>query len=646
MIQRVFLVTALLLFITACDSLVYSPDKENYVEINAEPATLQISWNEEPETLGLWDRVTIGYDVDIEVDLFSLEVFLTLNGDVVAEAREGQPLVWDTTTMPDGIYNASLVATARSGTGSLAERLGTEKSITFNTEKKIWVDNGEMDQIEAPEFTLLEDGSLKLEWEPYDRPRFKGYSVREYEICSDGCQRTFIGAADSTSWIDLNYDGRDRTYAIRAVDLRRRGSKPGVIATFSTPVRPTEVVDVTSQHTSETFISWEKTRFPLSFFSYSIVKNAQSDSGVDPGTVAEIFDVEQTSTTIPTPLGTRNRFYLSTKSASPFDSSTEFYEPSSLHPVDITVGQTFGSDIRKVRFMLYNNQSQHYLMYADGILHHLDDSTLEVINSKEVESSGDPLTMEFLAFSKARNEILFADNPMLRIYDMSTLQIKKEIDLREIYTDVDFPLISNMRLDDTGNLWHATGYRSGYRYWYRRGIGALNVDTEQKLSGTYFDVRGKSYGDVHPGGKYVIAYIEDIWRDPGIFKYDDGSLEHFYSPLTVSASGFLEDGISYVGLSTSGPDLETIEVRTIEGNSLVWSMTFPDDHRGYSHNLEENHFSYVSESEGGLIVRSLDDGSLIEKISYEKVALDELYHALRDIVWLNNGIYEWIDELK
>lgn len=646
MIQRVFLVTALLLFITACDTLVYSPNKENYVEIDAEPAPLQISWNEEPETLGVWDRVTIGYDVDIEVDLFSLEVFLTLNGDVVAEASEGQPLVWDTTTMQDGIYNASLVATARSGTGSLAERLGAEKSITFNTEKKVWVDNGEMDQIEAPEFTLLEDGSLKLEWEPYNRPRFKGYSVSEYEICADGCQRAFIGAPDSTSWIDLNYDGRDRSYAIRAVDLRRRGSKPGEKATFSTPVRPTAVVDVTSQNTSETIISWEKTKFPLSFFSYSIVKNAQPEPGIDPGTLAEIFDVEQTSTTIPTPLGTRNRFYLSTKSASPFDSSTEFYEPSSLNPVDITVGQTFGSDISKVRFMLYNSRSQHYLMYADGILFLLDESTLEIIKSREVESASDPLTMQFLAFSKARNEILFADNPVLRIYDMSTLQIKKEIDLREIYTDVDFPLISNMRLDDTGNLWYATGYRVSYRYWYRRGIGAMNVDTEQKLSGTHFDVRGKSYGDVHPGGEYVIAYIEDIWRDPGIFKYVDGTLEHFYSPLTVNASGFLEDGISYVGLSTSGPDLETIEVRTIEGNSLVWSMTFPDDHRGYSHNLEENHFSYVSESEGGLIVRSLDDGSLLEKVTYEKVALDERYHALNDFVWLNNGIYEWIDELK
>lgn len=643
MTQRVILVAISLLFITACDNLVYSPDKENYVEIHPEPTPLHISWNQAQETIGVWDRVTIEYDVDIEVELFSLDVFLSINGDVVAEAKEGKPLVWDTTTLRDGLYEASLIATARSGTGSLAERLGAEKSITFNTEKSIWVDNGDMDQLKAPKFTLLENGSLKLNWESYTRPRFKGYSIIEKGICDEGCERVLIEAADSTTWIDLNYDGRDRTYAVDVVDMRRRGNGRGKEATFSTSISPTSILNITSQNNSETLVTWEKSKYPLSFFSYSIIDNFHPDH--NPKVISEITNIEKTSTTFPTPFGTRYRFYLATISVSPLDSNGAFYIPSSTIPIDVSVGQTFGQDISKIRFLHYNKQNQNYLMYADETLYLLDGSTLNILDSQDVISLGTTLTMRFISYSEVRGEVVFADNYILKIHDMTTLELKKEIDLRNIYPDIDFPLASNLQLGDDGILWYSTGYKYYNSYRYTNGIGAINIDSEEKISGTHYDSGRTGLGSIHPNGELIIAYIEELWRDPGFFRYKNGSLEHVYSPLSAAAAGFLKDGTSYLGLSTSGPEYESIEVRKIEDNSLTWSMRFPDDHRGYTHNIEENHFSYVSESEGGLILRKLTDGSVIDIISYDKVSLDESYHVVNNLVWLNNGIYEWMDEL-
>lgn len=644
MTQRVILVAILLLFITACDNLVYSPDKENYVEIDPEPTPLHISWNQAQETIGVWDRVTIEYDVDIEVELFSLDVFLSINGDVVAEAKEGKPLVWDTTTMRDGLYEASLIATARSGTGSLAERLGAEKSITFNTEKNIWVDNGEMDRLKAPEFTLLDDGSLKLEWEQYNRPRFKGYSVIEKEICNVRCERIFIEAADSTSWIDLNYDGRDRTYAIDVVDMRRRDNKHGYEATFTTSVKPTRLLDVSSRNYSETVVNWEKTNYPISFFSYTIIDKYHPDH--NPEVISEVRNIEQTTTTFPSPFGMRHRFYLATNSYSIFNSNSAFYIPSSTIPLDVTVGQTFGEEISNVGFLHYNRHSENYLMYADGTLHLLDESTLEIVNSRDVATSGFLEAMEFITYSEARNEILFADDYMLRIFDMTTLQPLKEIDLRGIYPDTDYPLVSNLRLDSDGNLWYSTGYKFYNSYRFSQGIGALNVDTGQKISGTHFDSGRTGYGNIHPDGEYIIAYIEELWRDPGFFKYNNGSLEHIYSPLTVNAVDFLGDGTTFFGLSRSGIGFGGIEVRIVKDNTLVWSMDLPDDLHGFWYSTEDNHFSYVSESEGGLMLRSFMDGSVIDQVSYEKVSLDASYHVENDVVWLSNGIYERLDELK
>ena len=613
----------LALFISACDIFTYKHDKTNFVEVDSEPGNLEIFWETLPDTLVIWDELTINYDIKIDVDIRSLDVYLLIDDQPVATNRAGDPIVWDSRKTSNGIKKATLSAVARTGTGSLGDNIGVEKSISFTDSKYFWVSNGMLSMVRELEFTLLENGALKLEWEEYNQPRVKGYSVMESTTCPPGCERVYLDSPDSTSWIDYNYDGRDRTYSIKTIDFRSGGDVEGRNATFSTNVTPTELINVETTGNSETKFTWERNRFPYSFYSYNIASKENHGNYV---TIAEVDDIDQTEAIIPTPLGTWDYFHFYSKSVSQYGNTTK------IDTVKVRVGKLFDEDITNIRLLKYDEATQTYFLSSESHIYLFDANTLEMILSKEIVYSS------FYTHSETRNQFVITFDSIVQIFDTTTLQLVKEIDLRNLYPDLEMPLISQLRLDNGGMLWYSRGYRIGNSSYYSRGLGAYNIETNTLLSNFHTNTHGDGYGTIHPDREYFIARIQSISSDPSIYRVtSENSFMFHYTPAISRPVNFIDDGSRYFGFNGQFTELH---VRTTADDVEIWKISLPPDFKSFNHNVTRNKFSYISESEGGLIIRSFDNGSIIETIDHAKVALDQNYQPVKDVIFLYNGLYE------
>lgn len=630
------------IFLYGCELFVYEPEGEHYVDLSEEPGVVNVFWEESGDTIGVWQKAKLHYNFSVEPQVTPLQVFLYLDGTEISSATNGEPLKFNSYDLEDGIYKAYLILVATSGTESLADRLRLETTIAVDSTKHIWVDNGELGQVAIKDIKLQENGSLKIEWEKYQRPRFARYEIRQSLGCSFSCIKATIDVADSTTWVDLEYDGHPRSYWIWTKDFAGRRQN-GPRKYFETSRRPSSFVDARAENCEITF-SWTKSVYPLAFDSYSILRASTTEYPWDARSLVSVDDLNQTQAKVSAALGSEITYYLGVQSKSAIMRSDTIRVP---------VGLRFPNNMSDIGLLKYNEDLDQYFAYdrTQGTIALLDASNMEILSSNQVKPAKAPGGRSF-TYSENRNQFVVTVENLIKVFDTNSLKLIKTLDLNDLYPSTYLPRLydsNKIFLNDNGVLWYTL---ASYQYPYRRpkGTGALDLDSETLIEELHFPKSKNGFFSVHPEGKLFYARIDEKSGN-SFYKFEENSVISVFSPNGSNDIHIRDDGnyyyqITYPGSSgDSENDNPKIEFKPLTSNRAFWSVNIGDIST-FTLDKKSNRFSYVSKSEGGLVFRSLNDGSIIEKIDYPKVSTGKTYYLTHDIIWLRDGYYSRIENMR
>jgi hypothetical protein len=264
-IQKLF--APLVLLLSACS---FTPEGEYFKEI---PETspidiISLSNYDTEDTIRIYQATefkfevssTMGniHDVNVLLDDHSQPVyFTTLNNG--SFKFENSP--WSVSNLKSGTYELKITFTHSSGSGSLADKKGTE---TVDVWKK-WTLIIDVDAPPQPVIKFSEEnGYLKLSWAPFSKPSFKSYTI---DIYMEDWYKKRITITDPTQayWIDSAYvTGLRMKYYIGVLTVNT-GSYNNT--EFKVPQNVT--IDYNASDSSA-YITWNKPRFYKGFKSYEL----------------------------------------------------------------------------------------------------------------------------------------------------------------------------------------------------------------------------------------------------------------------------------------------------------------------------------------------------------------------------------------
>jgi len=625
-------VFAILLTLTSCNIFEFEPKGESYVEIDQELAVFDVEWEEMADTLDVWDSINFSYQVDDSDNLISL-VGLAIDDVIVAEAPVGQRIWLDSRTISDGIYPMQLVALGSSGTGSLLDKLEGEYQIISTSTKYIYIDNGPLGTVEIDQFTLNEDGTLMMQWEPYERPRFGGYTIRDVTYCDEYIPNCYGGYAPDgiTSWTDEAYDGNDREYVIVMHD-RRSNSAPSIgdPSKFTDGPPSTKFTEIIEPRPGTIQLHWSPTVYPKSFFYYTI--EMQSLNG-DYTELGSFRDINQTQLEYDIPLGTKAYIVLTTVRDS-YPDRDKFYADS----IFVENGRSFTQHGHVTNFVKFLPQLNHYLVLQEDNLMLLSGDSLNMLEQVSI-NSGSSADFNFRV-SNDLSSFVVVQGTQVKIYSTENLAVLHHFHIGEYYPGLSNVQLSNPILDDNNNFWFNLGPNTGTK--------VLNLQTMQKVD--YQIPAGSNHfvSDVHPDGNRFLGRLPSIPGSGSMNQYtfdSDGEtvLIKNYSPNFSLEAAFSRDG--------------SIVYTTDEYNHVIGNDT-------YSHaevvnlelpwtleetvNLDVNQkmFYYWNLDKARYELRSLDDGSMRDHFWIGQFQSRSGIRFEHKIVWFENGMYQFIDELR
>ena len=160
---RYALGAALLLLFAGCDLMTYEPHGRYDVDIEPPVAYMSLDFTGAPDTLAVWEGVRLSYAADLDGRPFHHAV-LTVGSITLTSEVAGTPFELDTRTLSNGYHEAVLRVFARSGSGSMADRLGAE-GFLIETRRTLFVRNGPPPALQHVR-TRIRDGKLVVSWEP------------------------------------------------------------------------------------------------------------------------------------------------------------------------------------------------------------------------------------------------------------------------------------------------------------------------------------------------------------------------------------------------------------------------------------------------------------------------------------------------
>jgi hypothetical protein len=212
-----------------CDALEYEPSGENLGD--AAPPTTGIAVDfASGRTLAVWGEVTLRYRLDLGGKSFAgVEVYL--GDELFGTSESPHAFSFSSTRVPDGRYTLRLVAYARSGTGSLADRLGAE-FVVDEVAGTLIVDNAPPQPVRVVGAEPV-DGRLQLRWSPFTRPSFQEYRVYAGRY-GQAALRATVTDAGRTTWTDSLFVGGAMDYEVGV--FAAGGQAQSETFTFEAPV--------------------------------------------------------------------------------------------------------------------------------------------------------------------------------------------------------------------------------------------------------------------------------------------------------------------------------------------------------------------------------------------------------------------------
>jgi len=217
------------IFLSGC---VFRSDEEYFNDLpKPDPAAVSgsismvnlVDYNE-GDTVSIFGSSVFNFSLSGQVGVIeSAKVFL--DGELVSTTNTGLFII----TLGDlkqGIFPLVLQVVAGSGTGSLAERVGSEKvTITLKWIARIDVS---LPPQPVPNVDIV-DGFLTLQWSAYSKPNFKSYLVKR-KFPNASTQTFEIKDKNVTSWRDEMYVGGSTsatTYTVSIVIRKRKRQTSG-----------------------------------------------------------------------------------------------------------------------------------------------------------------------------------------------------------------------------------------------------------------------------------------------------------------------------------------------------------------------------------------------------------------------------------
>jgi hypothetical protein len=621
-----------LFVITSCNLLEFEPSGENFIELDGEPKSLfTVSWSNMGDTLVVWDTINISYDVGISVAPVNV-VGLVVNNQVVAEAPVGHQIIFNSTTVGDGLYPMQLVALGSSGTGSLMDKLGVEYQLISSSTKYIHIDNGPLGKVDISQFTLNEDGTLTIEWEPYDRPRYGGFYIRDITYCDTEIPRCWGGGSVDTgitSWTDERYDGNEREYVILIWDLRfNGGTSIGNPRKFTGGIPSTQFTEITESGPDKIQLNWSPTAYPKSFAFYLLEMHPLN--GEIKG-LAHFRDVNQTQFEYEIPLGTKGYIVLSTVTDS-YPEIIKFTADSTF----VENGRSFIPQNNVTNLVRYLPQFDHYLVLQEDNLMLLDANTLNLIQQIGVFSGSNV----HFRMSNDQNSFVMVQGPQVKIVSTENLAV-----LHDFHVGNHYPGLSNIQLthpiiDDVNQLWINMGQDIGTKI--------LNLNTMQKID--YKIPAGTNHfiSAIHPDGTRILGSLPSISGSGLMNQYslhpiDQVELVRNFDPNYSPKADYSRDGS--IVFTTDG--YTKVIGSDVHNHSEVMNFDLPwITEESLQLDVIQNIYYYRNLENGRFEIRSLDDGSMLHQFSMDQfqILLDIRFE--HEIVWFQNGMYQFINELN
>ena len=247
----------LILFSIVFYSCVFSPTKENFIEVNKDVPAPEITdqvLDLESDTLFVWKYTRFNFNLTAgNVAIHSVVVnFNNTN----AEFGSGQgSFEVNPSVIPSGTYKVEIKVYTGSGTGSLADKVGAE-GYEFKREWTLIVEKPQIPDIKIT--PGIENGYLKFSWNKVDKPYFKSYKITGYD---NGVFNTYSREYKNkniTSFVDSTYVGGSITFNLSINYYNENNNDAWVQGqiTYNFPVSIKFREDKDSLH-----ISWNKNPF-------------------------------------------------------------------------------------------------------------------------------------------------------------------------------------------------------------------------------------------------------------------------------------------------------------------------------------------------------------------------------------------------
>lgn len=239
----------------AASACTYTPDETFFKEVEQKQPTANITLDNVPQGQDIYldDGATFSLNIQTTVTVSKTEVFIDTKK--IAEFNSGAgSFSIGLEDLKTGSYELKIVITTNSGTGSLADKSGTETVQLWKT----WPLVIDVDPPPVPVLTQTEqNGFVKLSWTPFTKKTFKSYN---FSISSPGHQNITITDPNKTSFIDSAYLVGYRTYSI-STSTNRTTSYGNLIEVSSQQ----EITMALNSADTSIAVSWRKPKFPGNF---------------------------------------------------------------------------------------------------------------------------------------------------------------------------------------------------------------------------------------------------------------------------------------------------------------------------------------------------------------------------------------------
>ena len=414
-LKSIFTLMVLILYMGCTDT--FEPSGTYHVDVTPPAgdisATIELTSSDPSATALIEDRTSFFFEATVEDrTIYESRAYLDDTLIYSDHGHQGQFTI-DPNLVADGPHTLRLDVYTNAGTGSLADKLGSEGYILYG-EWPIQTMGDEPIEFPSITSTYPDSGKLRVNWTKSQRFKFEQYQLGTGYTTED---------IDDTTYLASHYIGGEHDYrvAVTIAGVRYDGYQ------YTTPhplphIHTYDMVGPTSM-----LLKWSPCAFYANFESYWAYVPYE-----DPVIKYDINDTTYLWEDIPFGKAFDFRLFTSNNSESNGHNGTS-------HSIPLYIGDSTG-----VRFDAagYNSEQDRLVYSIEDTLKRADGSSLEVLNSTILSSQLQ------CVISPQAEHIVGYNNNVLTIFDAVTLEAGETLNLAEIIRwDID---IYSLVLSETG----------------------------------------------------------------------------------------------------------------------------------------------------------------------------------------------------